>query len=153
MTTPSFPTRTSSADVELGAVLQPKFDANGLIPCITTDFATNEVLMFAFMNAESLAHTLRTGRAAYWSRSRGKLWIKGEESGNVQAVKELRVDCDQDVILLKVANVGGAACHNGYESCFYRKLADGANAEDPASLKLEFAADRVFDPATVYKKH
>jgi phosphoribosyl-AMP cyclohydrolase len=153
MTAPAFPARTTTADIELGAALQPKFDANGLIPCITVDHVTNEVLMFAFMNAEALAHTLRTKRASYWSRSRGKLWIKGEESGNTQLVKELRVDCDQDVILLKVENVGGAACHNGYPSCFYRKLADGANADDPASLKLDFAAARVFDPAKVYKKH
>jgi phosphoribosyl-AMP cyclohydrolase len=153
MSTPSFPARTTTADIELGSTLQPKFDANGLIPCITTDHLTNEVLMFAFMNAESLAHTLRTGRAAYWSRSRGKLWIKGEESGNGQIVKELRVDCDQDVLLLKVENVGGAACHNGYPSCFYRKLAAGATPDDPASLTLEFAATRVFDPAKVYRKH
>ena len=133
-------------------MLQPKFDADGLIPCITTDASTNEVLMFAFMNAESLAHTIRTERATYWSRSRKKLWIKGEESGNVQVVKELRTDCDQDVILLKVENVGGASCHNGYKSCFYRKLADGANPDQPGTLKLEFAAARVFDPATVYGK-
>jgi phosphoribosyl-AMP cyclohydrolase len=152
MSQPSFPARTSTADVELGSVLQPKFDANGLIPCITADHVTNEVLMFAFMNAEALAHTLATKRATYWSRSRGKLWIKGEESGNIQRVVELRVDCDQDVILLKVENAGGAACHNGYKSCFYRKLSEGANADDPASLKLEFAAARVFDPAKVYRK-
>lgn len=148
----AFPPRTSKSDIELGRTLQPKFDADGLIPCITTDAATGEVLMFAFMNAESLAHTLRTGRVAYWSRSRGKLWIKGEESGHAQLVRELRVDCDQDVILLKVENVGGAACHNGYRSCFYRRLAGGANPDDPATLRLEYAAERVFDPAQVYKK-
>jgi phosphoribosyl-AMP cyclohydrolase len=147
-----FPSRTQTAEIELGTTLQPKFGPDGLIPCITTDHATNEVLMFAFMNAEALAHTIRTGRAAYWSRSRQKLWVKGEESGHVQLVKELRVDCDQDVVLLKVENVGGAACHNGYRSCFYRKLVPGAKADDPASLKLEFAARPVFDPATVYKK-
>jgi phosphoribosyl-AMP cyclohydrolase len=148
----SFPARTTTAEVELGRTLQPKFDAAGLIPCITTDAATNEVLMFAFMNAEALAHTLRTNKATYWSRSRNKLWVKGEESGHVQLVRELRVDCDQDVILLKVESVGGAACHNGYASCFYRRLAPGARAEDPASLKLEFEAEPVFDPAKVYKK-
>lgn len=147
-----FPARTATADIELGTTLQPKFGADGLIPCITTDHVTNEVLMFAFMNPEALAHTIKTKKATYWSRSRNKLWVKGEESGNAQLVKELRVDCDQDVVLLKVENVGGAACHNGYPSCFYRKLADGANAEDSASLKLELAARRVFDPATVYKK-
>ena len=147
-----FPARTTTAEIELGTTLQPKFGADGLIPCITTDHVTNEVLMFAFMNAEALAHTLQSGKATYWSRSRNKLWIKGEESGNAQLVKELLVDCDQDVIQLKVENVGGASCHNGYRSCFYRKLVHGANAGDPASLKLQFATPRVFDPATVYKK-
>jgi phosphoribosyl-AMP cyclohydrolase len=147
-----FPARTSTADIELGATLQPKFGPDGLIPCITSDHRTNEVLMFAFMNAEALAHTIKTKKATYWSRSRNKLWIKGEESGNAQLVKELLVDCDQDVILLKVENVGGAACHNGYRSCFYRKLTSGADAADAASLKLEFSGPRVFDPATVYKK-
>ncbi|HTQ30497.1 MAG TPA: phosphoribosyl-AMP cyclohydrolase [Opitutaceae bacterium] len=147
-----FPARTTTAEIELGATLQPKFGSDGLLPCITTDAVTNEVLMFAFMNAESLAHTIRTKKATYWSRSRSKLWVKGEESGHVQLVKEIRVDCDQDVILLKVENVGGAACHNGYRSCFYRKLAAGASADDAATLKLEFDAPRVFDPATVYKK-
>lgn len=147
-----FPARTTTADIELGTTLQPKFGPDGLIPCITTDHVTNDVLMFAFMNAEALAHTLKSGKATYWSRSRNKLWIKGEESGNAQLVKELLVDCDQDVIQLKVENVGGASCHNGYRSCFYRKLASGAKADDPASLKLQFATPRVFDPATVYKK-
>jgi len=147
-----FPARTQTAEIELGTTLQPKFGPDGLIPCITSDHATNEVLMFAFMNAEALAHTIRTKKATYWSRSRNKLWVKGEESGNTQLVKALLVDCDQDVILLKVENLGGAACHNGYKPCFYRQLASGATADDPASLKLEFAARPVFDPATVYKK-
>lgn len=147
-----FPARTTTAEIELGTMLQPKFGPDGLIPCITTDHITNEVLMFAFMNAESLALTLKTGKASYWSRSRNKLWVKGEESGNAQLVKELRVDCDQDVILLKVENVGGAACHNGYKSCFYRKLVAGAEPEAEASLKLELIGRPVFDPATVYKK-
>ncbi|MBC7366696.1 MAG: phosphoribosyl-AMP cyclohydrolase [Undibacterium sp.] len=152
MSTFVFPARTTSAEIELGTVMQPKFGPDGLIPCITTDHVTNEVLMFAFMNAESLALTLKTGQASYWSRSRNKLWVKGEESGNSQLVKELRVDCDQDVVLLKVENVGGAACHNGYKSCFYRKLSLRANAEDSSSLTLELVGRPVFDPATVYKK-
>jgi phosphoribosyl-AMP cyclohydrolase len=152
MSTFVFPARTTSAEIELGTTLQPKFGADGLIPCITTDHLTNEVLMFAFMNAESLALTLATGKASYWSRSRNKLWVKGEESGNAQLVKELRVDCDQDVILLKVDNVGGASCHNGYKSCFYRKLAPGATAADATSLQLELVGRPLFDPATVYKK-
>ena len=152
MSTFVFPARTTSAEIELGTTLQPKFGSDGLIPCITADHLTNEVLMFAFMNAESLALTLATGKASYWSRSRNKLWVKGEESGNAQLVKELRVDCDQDVILLKVDNVGGASCHNGYKSCFYRKLAPGATAENATSLKLELVGRPLFDPATVYKK-
>jgi phosphoribosyl-AMP cyclohydrolase len=147
-----FPPRTATADIELGAQFQPKFDSDGLIPCITSDHVTNEVLMFAFMNAESLAHTLRTGKATYWSRSRGKLWIKGEVSGNFQEVRELLVDCDQDVILLKVGHGGGAACHNGFKSCFYRRLAPGATPGDPASLRLDTISERLFDPKTVYKK-
>ena len=101
-----------------------KFDSNGLIPAIIQDHATGQVLMFAFMNAESLQHTLATKKATYWSRSRNKLWCKGEESGNVQWVKELYTDCDQDVLLIKVEQSGAAnaSCHNGYKSCFYRQL-------------------------------
>lgn len=146
MSTYAFPARTTPQEIELGLTFQPKFGPDGLIPCITADAKTNEVLMFAFMNAAALAHTIRTKTATYWSRSRNRLWVKGEESGNVQLVKELLVDCDQDVVLLKVDNVGGAACHNGYRSCFYRRLAD------EQALQLEFTASRVFDPATVYKK-
>ena len=148
MNTPaSFPARTNTAEIELGKLFQPKFDADGLIPCIAQDIRTGEVVMFAFMNAESLAHTLKTGKATYWSRSRKKLWLKGEESGNVQLVKELRSDCDQDGILIKVEQAGiGAACHNGYESCFYRKLAD------KETFALEFISQPKFDPKQVYKK-
>ena len=152
MATPAFPARTTTAEVELGSLLQPKFGPDGMIPCITVDDATGEVLMFAFMNAESLAHTISTGKATYWSRSRGKLWVKGEESGNTLKVVDLYVDCDQDVLLLRVKNAGLGACHNGYASCFYRKLAPGADPADPGSLRLVFAAERKFDPATVYKK-
>ncbi len=148
-----FPARTTTAEIELGTALQPKFGADGLIPCIAQDAATGEVLMFAFMNAESLARTLETKKATYWSRSRNKFWVKGEESGNVQVVKDVLTDCDQDVILIKVDQTGtpGAACHNGYKSCFYRKVSAGAKAGDTAP-KLEFDAQRLFDPATVYKK-
>jgi len=146
----SFPERTTTAEIELGATLRPKFDADGLIPCITQDAATGEVLMFAFMNAESLQHTLKTGKATYWSRSRRKLWVKGEESGNIQAVRELRTDCDQDVLLIKVDQSGpaNASCHNGYKSCFYRKL----TAMDDPAYRLEFTSKPLFDPAQVYKK-
>lgn len=144
----SFPDRTDRASIELGATFQPKFGPDGLLPCITQDAATGEVLMFAFMNAESLAHTLKSGKATYWSRSRSKLWIKGEESGNVQLVRELRTDCDQDVILLKVDQAGAtnASCHNGYKSCFYRKL----TALDDPTFQLSFTAQPLFDPAQVY---
>jgi len=146
----SFPARTNTQEIELGTTLQPKFGSDGLIPCITQDITTGEVLMFAFMNAESLEHTLRTRKATYWSRSRQKLWVKGEESGNVQIVKELYTDCDQDVLLIKVEQSGAAnaSCHNGYKSCFYRRL---AKLDDPG-FKLEYSATRLFDPATVYKK-
>lgn len=145
-----FPSRTTSAEIELGTTLQPKFGPDGLIPCITQEITTGEVLMFAFMNAESLEHTLKTRKATYWSRSRQKLWVKGEESGNVQIVKELYTDCDQDVLLIKVEQSGAAnaSCHNGYKSCFYRRL---AKLDDP-SFALEYNATRLFDPATVYKK-
>jgi phosphoribosyl-AMP cyclohydrolase len=153
MSTYVFPARTTTAEIELGTTLQPKFDSDGLIPCITQDVHSGEVLMFAFMNAESLAHTLQTKKATYWSRSRQKLWVKGEESGNVQHIRELRTDCDQDVLLLKVEQAGAAnaSCHNGYKSCFYRKLADLATAES-SGYKLAYTAGRLFDPATVYKK-
>jgi phosphoribosyl-AMP cyclohydrolase len=150
MNTTPFPARTTTQEIEHGATLRPKFGPDGLIPCITQDLATGQVLMFAFMNAESLAHTLRTKQATYWSRSRNKLWVKGEESGNVQIVKEVFTDCDQDVLLIKVEQTGAAnaACHNGYKSCFYRRLA----SLDDAVYRLEYTAARLFDPATVYKK-
>ena len=153
MSTYVFPARTSTADIELGARLQPKFGPDGLIPCITQDAQSGEVLMFAFMNAESLSHTLKTKKATYWSRSRQKLWVKGEDSGNVQLVRELRTDCDQDVLLLKVDQSGpaNASCHNGYKSCFYRKLADLDTAES-SGFPLTFTAEPLFDPAKVYKK-
>ncbi|HMD61368.1 MAG TPA: phosphoribosyl-AMP cyclohydrolase [Opitutaceae bacterium] len=148
----SFPARTTPAEIELGTLLQPKFGPDGLIPCITVDHATNDVLMFAFMNAEALDYTIRNRTAAYWSRSRNRIWIKGEQSGNSLKVKDLYVDCDQDVILLKVENTGPGACHNGYRSCFYRRLAEGADLDKPKALKLEFSATRAFDPAAVYKQ-
>jgi phosphoribosyl-AMP cyclohydrolase len=117
--------------------------AGGLVAAIAQDYRTGEVLMIAWMNRESFDETVRTGRAVYFSRSRGKLWRKGEESGNVQEVKEIFVDCDADAILLKVNQVGGAACHEGYKSCFFRKLDAG---------ELKTIAERVFDPKAVYKK-
>lgn len=102
-----------------------RFDSQGLIPAIAQDYQSNEVLMVAWMNRESLALTASENRAVYWSRSRQKLWRKGEESGHVQQIKEIRLDCDQDVIVLKVEQLGNIACHTGRRSCFYRQLIDG----------------------------
>ena len=116
---------------------------DGLLPAIAQDVETGEVLMLAYMNRESYEETLRVGRAVYFSRSRGKLWRKGEESGNVQEVDSVYFDCDRDTLLLKVRQIGGAACHRGYRSCFYRrKTAEG----------LEVVGERVFDPKEVYRK-
>ena len=117
--------------------------SGGLVPAIAQDAATGEILMLAYMNQESFDETMRTGRACYFSRSRNKLWRKGEESGNVQDVVEIRIDCDQDTIVLKVNQVGGAACHTGYRSCFFRKIEKGILVEDGI---------KVFDPKEVYKK-
>lgn len=113
---------------------------DGLVPAVVQDHRTGEVLMLAFMNKESWEVTLRSGTACYWSRSRGRLWKKGEQSGNLQIVREIRVDCDADSVLLKVEQVGGAACHTGYRSCFHRRVdgdalvTDGVRVSDPAAL-------------------
>src|ERR1700688_1439686 len=124
--------------------MQIDFDkAGGLVPAIAQDAASGQVLMMAWMNREAFEETLRTGRAVYFSRSRGKLWRKGEESGNVQEVREVFIDCDADTILLKVHQIGGAACHVGYRSCYLRTL-DGPD--------LRVVGERVFDPQKVYKK-
>jgi phosphoribosyl-AMP cyclohydrolase len=117
--------------------------AGGLVAAIAQDADTGEVLMIAWMNQEAYEETLRTGRACYYSRSRKKLWRKGEESGHFQEVREVFVDCDNDAVLLKVKQIGGAACHEGYKSCFFRKV-DGN--------ELKVVAERVFDPKAVYKK-
>ncbi|HEX5776741.1 MAG TPA: phosphoribosyl-AMP cyclohydrolase [Caulobacteraceae bacterium] len=127
-----FPTAASTEDLERGAVLAPRFDANGLIAAVAQHAQTGEILMLAWMNAEALRLTLDTGAAHYFSRSRNALWKKGESSGQVQQVVELRVDCDQDAVLLKVLPQGdGGACHVGFRSCFYRVVEDGALAERP----------------------
>ena len=123
---------------------QPDFaKGEGLLPAIAQDAKSGDVLMLAYMNAESYAETVATGRAVYFSRSRGKLWRKGEESGNVQEVRGIFVDCDNDTILLKVHQVGEAACHTGYQSCFFRQVT-------PAGY--EVVGKKVFDPEEVYKK-
>jgi len=126
MTEPAFPTLTDSDALERGEILAPQFNAEGLIAAVATDASTGEVLMLAWMNAEALALTLKTGDVHYYSRSRRALWKKGETSGQIQTVREMRVDCDQDAILLKVSVGGdGGACHVGYRSCFYRVVEAG----------------------------
>ena len=115
----------------------------GLIPAIAQDFETGEILMLAYMNPESWEATLATRKATYWSRSRQELWVKGLTSGNVQHVKEIRIDCDDDTILLKVEQVGGAACHTGHRSCFFKKVENG---------DIKIVGKPVFDPKEVYKK-
>jgi phosphoribosyl-AMP cyclohydrolase len=115
---------------------------DGLVPVIVQDDETGEVLMLAYMNCEAWLKTLETGKATYWSRSRNELWVKGETSGHVQLVKEILVDCDSDTLLLKVHQVGGAACHTGYKSCFYRRV---------INEKTEIIGEPVFKPEDVYK--
>ena len=121
----SFPPPLSGSAQDETPELRPRFDDNGLIAAIAQDAVTGEVLMLAWMNAEALEKTIKTGRATYWSRSRAGLWVKGETSGHTQDVIELRVDCDQDAVLLKVRQTGGA-CHTHRESCFYRRIENGA---------------------------
>lgn len=121
-----FPTALSRADLEQGDTLSPRFDAAGLIAAVATDAATGEVLMFAWMNTEALERTLATGEAHYFSRSRNALWHKGATSGQIQRVQEIRIDCDQDAVWLKVRPQGdGGACHTGERSCFYRVVEGG----------------------------
>jgi phosphoribosyl-AMP cyclohydrolase len=137
---PVFSERGDKTEIELGTAFSPAFDSNGLIPCITTDAATGDVLMFAWMNADALAETIRTGTTCYWSRSRKKLWRKGETSGSTQSVVEIRTDCDQDVILLRVRVAGtGSSCHQGYRSCFYRRV----KSDEAGQIVLEFTEERV----------
>jgi phosphoribosyl-AMP cyclohydrolase len=139
MTEP-FAARTTTADIETGDIFQPKFDSDGLIPAIVTDAASGAVLMFAFMNATALRLTLETGVAHFWSRSRNKLWKKGEESGNFLNVAEMRTDCDQDVVWLTATVAGdGVACHTGAASCFYRVISGTPDAAGGVRL-LDVAA-------------
>ena len=127
-----YPTADTKHDLERGAALAPRFDANGLIAAVATHADTGEVLMFAWMNAEALAKNLELGEAVYFSRSRNALWHKGDTSGQVQKLAEIRIDCDQDCVWLKVWPQGdGGACHVGFRSCFYRVIEDGALVERP----------------------
>jgi phosphoribosyl-AMP cyclohydrolase len=135
-------------DIEEGLKFQPKFDASGLVTCVATDAVTSEVLMVAHMNDEALRKTIASGEAWYFSRSRKSLWRKGETSGHVQRVVEMRLDCDQDAVWIRVEQ-SGAACHTGRRTCFYRKVGAGEGG-----ARLSFVdADRVFDPKAVYGKH
>jgi phosphoribosyl-AMP cyclohydrolase len=149
VTTYTFSERGSSEAIEEGRALAPKFDADGLVTCVATDVANGDVLMVAHMNAEALARTIESGEAWYFSRSRRALWRKGESSGHVQRVTEMRVDCDQDAVWIKVEQAGPGACHTGRRSCFYRAVPLG-KAPDGSQV-LEFRdADKAFDPKAVY---
>ncbi len=135
----------ANKEIEEGLGFVPKFDANGLITAISQDADTGDVLMVAYMNDEALKLTLETGNAVFFSRSRQKLWKKGEESGHVQKVQQILVDCDQDCLILKVT-VDQGQCHVGYQSCFYRAVKKDSGSE------LEFIAEKVYDPKEAYKK-
>lgn len=135
--------------VEEGRLLAPKFDEDGLIPVVTTDHETGEVLMVANMNAEALAKTIELGEAVYFSRSRRQLWHKGATSGLVQKVREILVDDDQDSIWLRVDVQGGASCHVGYRSCFYRSVPIAPGGDEPLDLRFTIT-EKVFDPKVVY---
>ncbi len=135
----------SKEQIEQGQEFIPKFDAQGLITAIAQDIKTNQILMVAYMSKESLQATIKSGFATYYSRSRGKLWKKGEQSGHVQKVEQILVDCDQDCLILKV-KVDTGQCHVGYQSCFYRTLKKDSNKG------LEFIAEKVYKPEDIYKK-
>ena len=142
------PAPLTHEQLEEGTAFAPRFDAAGLVTVVTTEAGTNEVLMLAHMNAEALSLTLETGIAHYWSRSRGKLWKKGETSGELQEVVELRTDCDQDAIVLVVNQAGrGAACHTGRKSCFYRR----ATVANGTAVLEDRGLPRLFDPKDVYR--
>jgi len=146
-----FKKRDNIKEVEEGKYLSPKFDENGLIPVITTDFQTGDILMHGYMNVEALKKTIETKEAHYWSRSRKKIWHKGQVSGFVQIVKEIRIDDDQDSVWLSVDIGSGASCHVGYRSCFYRSIPLGKIKNDE-ELEMKFKEKKkIFDPKKVYK--
>ena len=146
-----FKKRENVADIEEGNLLSPKFNNDGLIPVITTDFKTKEVLMQGFMNSEALKKTIETKEAHYWSRSRKEVWQKGETSGFVQKVIEMRIDDDQDSIWMSVDIGDGASCHVGYKSCFYRSITLG-KIQNTEKIKIDFKEKKKkFDPEVVYK--
>ncbi len=146
-----FKKRDNIKEIEEGKYLEPKFDENGLIPVITTDFKNGDILMHGHMNDEALKKTIETKEAHYWSRSRKKIWHKGQISGFVQKVKEIRIDDDQDSIWLSVDIGKGASCHVGYRSCFYRSIPLG-KIKNTQELELEFKEkEKIFDPRKIYK--
>ena len=146
-----FKKRDNIKEVEEGKFLSPKFGENGLIPVISTDFKTGDILMHGYMNCEALKKTIETKEVHYWSRSRKKLWRKGQVSGFVQIVKEIRIDDDQDSLWLSVDIGNGASCHVGYRSCFYRSIPLG-KIKNEEKLKMEFKEKKkIFDPKKVYK--
>jgi len=146
-----FKKRNNIKEVEEGKYLSPKFDINGLIPVITTDYHTGDILMHGYMNEESFKKTIENKEAFYWSRSRKKIWHKGQVSGFVQKIKEIRIDDDQDSIWLSVDIGKGASCHVGYKSCFYRSIPLG-RVENYEKLEMEFKEkNKTFDPRKVYK--
>ena len=146
-----FKKRDNIKEVEEGKYLSPKFDKNGLIPVVTTDSQTGDILMHGYMNDEALKKTIETKEAHYWSRSRKKIWHKGQISGFIQKVKEIRIDDDQDSIWISVDIGSGASCHVGYKSCFYRSIPLG-KIKNLENLKLEFKEkNKIFDPEEVYK--
>lgn len=150
-TTLQFADRKSIEQVEEGTDLAPKFDERGLITAVTSDAESGELLMQGYMNAEALALTIATGEAHYYSRSRKTLWHKGASSGLVQKVAQLMIDDDQDCIWLRVDVAGGASCHVGYRSCFYRQIPVGSDRQDDGQIALEFTdSEKVFDPQEVY---
>ncbi len=150
MTETLFAPRPGKDVLETGTVFSPKFDETGILPAIATDAKTGDVLMLAYMNEQALALSIETGIAHYWSRSRNKLWKKGETSGNTQKIVELRTDCDQDAIWMKVEPQGlGAACHVGYKSCFFRAIPTGTPPLD--NLQMDYCEEApLFDPNEVY---
>ncbi len=146
-----FKKRHTIKEVEEGKYLSPKFDENSLIPVITTDFKTGDILMHGYMNYEALKKTIETKEAHYWSRSRKKIWRKGQVSGFIQKVKEIRIDDDQDSVWLTVDIGNGSSCHVGYRSCFYRSIPLG-KIKNEEELEMEFKeTEKTFDPEKVYK--
>ena len=151
MTENFFEERKSIRQVEESTDLAPKFGNDGLIPVVTTDFNSGELLMQGYMNEEAFSQTLKLGEAVYYSRSRKSLWHKGKTSGFIQKIKEIRIDDDQDCVWLRVSVVGGSSCHVGYRSCFYRSVPFGESI-NKSKIKLEFKEkEKVFDPKKIYK--